>query len=210
MADTPILLIAGLGRCGTTMVMTMLDAGGFPVTGPRPSYELADRWHLGRPDTAWINAQGGRAVKWIDPMRCLSMRNRLCVPPVIILMERNAREQSRSQIKFIETAAGKLGRRAEKAMQRSIRRDMPIVRANMASTGVTHRVDFEDALENPQWMARKLGRIVDCHFGCELDEESAARVVIPRHPSCAPHMAMETIILPSIAAELNGRGRANA
>ncbi|WP_243698728.1 sulfotransferase [Paracoccus alkanivorans] len=28
MTDLPVLFVAGLGRCGTTMAMTMLDAGG--------------------------------------------------------------------------------------------------------------------------------------------------------------------------------------
>lgn len=31
MTDRPILLVAGLGRCGTTMMMTMLDAGGYAI-----------------------------------------------------------------------------------------------------------------------------------------------------------------------------------
>ena len=27
----PVLFVAGFGRCGTTLIMTMLDRGGFPV-----------------------------------------------------------------------------------------------------------------------------------------------------------------------------------
>lgn len=81
-------------------IFERLDAGGFPVTGPRPSYEPSERWCLGRPDPDWIAAQGGKAVKWIDPTNYRAgMRSLLPAEPVIILMERNPREQARSQIK---------------------------------------------------------------------------------------------------------------
>lgn len=33
------LIVAGLGRCGTTAVMRELDAAGFPVIGGAPNYE---------------------------------------------------------------------------------------------------------------------------------------------------------------------------
>lgn len=34
------LAVAGLGRCGTSLVMQMLDAGGVPIWNPfPPSYE---------------------------------------------------------------------------------------------------------------------------------------------------------------------------
>lgn len=202
MTDRPILFVAGLGRCGTTMVMTMLDAGRFPVAGPRPSYEPAERWRAGRPDMAWLLSLHGCAVKWIDPMRHFTLPGRLPVRPVIILMERNPREQARSQIKMLGGAAAGLGRRAEKAMERSIRRDMPVIRATLGASATTYVMAFEDALANPFWAARKLGRIVGEHFDADFDEEVAMRVVIPRHPSCGPGFAMEKNILPLIAAEI--------
>lgn len=147
-------------------------------------------------------------MKWIDPTRCLSMRNLLQMPPVIILMERSAREQARSQIKIINDTKTILGRQAEKAMERSIRKDMPLVRARMKATGPTYRIAFEDVLSAPLALASRLGDIVDEHFGVSFDIVSAARTVIPRHPSCAPDLTMENIILPTIAAELDRRDAA--
>lgn len=204
MSDRPNLFVSGLGRCGTTMVMTMLDAGGFPVTGPRPSYEPAERWRGGRPDMDWLPAQGGRAVKWIDPTHHFTLPGRLTQRPVIILMERNPREQARSQVKLLSMTGMKgLGRRAEKAIERSIKKDVPPMRAHLRNSAIVYGIDFEDILENPFWAARKLGRLVAHHYGADFDDEVAARVVIPRHPSCAPDLSMETTILPMIAAELN-------
>lgn len=203
MAD-PILFVAGLGRCGTTMLMTMLDAGGFPTEGPRPSYEIPGRWTAGRPDMEWLAAQGGRAVKWIDPTRHSTLPGKLEAKPVIILLERNPREQSRSQIKLLGGAMN-LGRRAEKAMERSIRRDVPIMRAQLRGSAFVHIIEFEDVLQNPFWAARKLGRLVGFHFDRDFDDETAARVVVPRHTSCAPDLTMEAMILPIIGAELDAR-----
>lgn len=201
----PILFVAGLGRCGTTMVMTMLDAGGFPVSGPRPSYEPSGVWNAGRPDMPWMAAQAGRAVKWIDPTHHFTLPGRLEAKPVIILMERRPREQARSQVKLIGSMAMKLGRPAEKAIERSIRRDTPIMRAQLRGSATVHIIEFEDVLDDPSAAARELGRLVRIHFDRGFDAETAARVVIPRHPSCAPHMEMENTILPMIAAELDRR-----
>ena len=200
----PTLFVAGLGRCGTTMVMTMLDAGGFPVAGPRPSYEPRDVWRAGRPDMDWLAAQAGRAVKWIDPTRHFTLPGRMPVKPVVILLERKPREQARSQLKLL--GAQGMGRHAEKAMERSIRRDSPVMRAQLRGSAFVHIIAFEDVLENPYWAARKLGRLVGYHFDRDFDDEGAMRAVIPRHWSCAPDLTMETLILPQIALEMNAGG----
>ena len=205
MNDRPILLVAGLGRCGTTMMMTMLDAGGFPVTGPRPSYEPSERWRLGRPDPAWIGAQGGKAVKWIDPTKFRAgMRNLLPTEPVIILMERDPREQARSQVKLLADMV-EPDRHVAKAMERSIRRDTPLVRAQMRALGTVYPFRFEDVLKAPLMVASQLRGIVDHHFGALFDSGVAARAVIPRQPSCASDFWMENVVLPEIARELNAR-----
>lgn len=204
---TPVLFVAGLGRCGTTMMMTMLDAGGFPVTGPRPAYELSERWRGMRPDLDWLRTQGGRAVKWLDPLRYPTLLGRLSPSPVVILMTRNARDQARSQVKLIEmTTPTMLGRRAEKAMERSIRQDLPVTRALVRHGAATvHEFRFEDVLAAPLAAASRLGELVSEHFGALFDPGDAARFVIRRHPPCLPHMNMEATVLPAIAAALEAR-----
>lgn len=202
MTGQPILFVAGLGRCGTTLVMTMLDAGGFPVSGPRPSYEIPNRWRAGRSDITWLNLQGGKAVKWIDPTRNSSLLSKLNIESVVLLLERDAREQARSQIKLISEEVKIYGRRAEKAMERSIRRDSPIVRARLRTRAIVYPMRFEDILKHPKRTADFLQRLIDVRFGQPFDAERAAAVVIPRHPSCAPDLSIERLILPMIAADL--------
>lgn len=200
----PVLFVAGMGRCGTTLLMTMLDAGGFPVAGPRPAYEPAQHWNMGLPDADWIKEQSGRAVKWIfgPTSRQKAMRNLLPAAPVIILLERNLREQARSQIKLIGPCATKLGRRAEKAMERSLRRDIPLCRAHMRAAGTVYEMSFEDVLENPFWAARKLERIIAEHFDAPFDTETAMRVVLQRDAACRPDLFIENTILPVMAADM--------
>lgn len=204
MTDQPILFVVGLGRCGTTMMMTMLDAGGFPVVGPRPSYEPAERWKPGRFDFDWLAGCGGRAVKWIDPTAypVASLSRMLPRPPVIILMERKTREQARSQVKLMRAGGTQLGRMHEKAMERAVLRDAPVLRAQLGEQGRVYRFQFEDVLAEPLAAARDLGSIVGWHFKSAFNTEAARRVVFSRAPACLPNMHMETTILPLLADQM--------
>jgi hypothetical protein len=184
------------------MLMTMLDAGGFPVSGPRPSYEPVDHWQAGRPNMDWLRAQNGRAVKWLDPSRHFTLPGRLSVKPIILLLERNPREQARSQVKLMSGYIPGPVKRAEKAMERSIRRDMPVVRAQLGGSATVHRLAFEDVLEDPAWAARKLERLVSFHFAAGFKTEAAARVVMERHPACLPDLRMEQFVLPLLAQRI--------
>ncbi len=209
MTAQPILFVTGLGRCGTTMMMTMLDAGGFPVTGPRPSYEAVGHWKPGRFDFDWLAGRGGQAVKWIDPTAYpITALTRFLLPcrPTIILMERNAREQARSQVKLFAAALLTPTRTAEKAMERSIRRDTPILRARLGALGTVHRFRFEDVLADPVRATMRLAKIVE-PFGHSLNAVRARDAVIDRNAACLPHLHMEESILPLLAEQLE-RGAA--
>lgn len=39
MSDKPTIFVSGLGRCGSSMTMQMLDAAGIPCIGDYPAYE---------------------------------------------------------------------------------------------------------------------------------------------------------------------------
>ncbi|SMO63890.1 hypothetical protein [Paracoccus laeviglucosivorans] len=211
MGDQPTLLIAGLGRCGTTMLMTMLDAGGFPVTGPRPNYEDARRFGPLRADMEWLAEQSGRAVKLIDPLRYKITSASFPVPPVILLMERRNSEQARSQVKLL-TALGEYRnpqRQVVKAMQRSIARDTPLLRAQMGKlTDNVFRVRFEDVLSVPATVAKALAAISRRKFGLDFDIRAARDAVIKRDAACASDLRIENIVLPEIARELAARDAA--
>lgn len=192
MTDRPILFVAGFGRCGTTMMMTMLDAGGFPVAGPRPAYEV-DEMLPGRIDRAWVRAQAGRAVKYIDPLVARISRNDLPVRPIIIHMRRDVTEMARSQIKMLEMAGYAIGdrRRAVRAFAADLTKKAPTLQGRIDALGTVYHFSFEWVLAEPNAAARKLGAIIAEHFDTPLDIAAAAFVPEPRSPLCAPDMARE-------------------
>jgi hypothetical protein len=72
----PVVVVSGLPRSGTSMVMRMLDAGGVPLVmdgaraadedNPAGYFELEQVKALDKGDTAWVAAARGKAVKVIS------------------------------------------------------------------------------------------------------------------------------------------------
>jgi Sulfotransferase domain len=104
MAQTPIVVVSGLPRSGTSLMMQMLDAGGFPVltdaerlpdeSNPRGYYEYAPvkRMHSG--DTGWLADARGKAVKIVSALLPLLPA---VYPYRIIFMQRDLEEVVQSQ-----------------------------------------------------------------------------------------------------------------
>ena len=75
---TPIPIVSGLPRSGTSMLMRMLDAGGLPpltdnlrtadADNPEGYYEFERVKQLDKGDTAWLATAQGRAVKVISAL----------------------------------------------------------------------------------------------------------------------------------------------
>lgn len=207
------LFVAGFGRCGTTLLMTMLDAGGFPVAGPRPAYEVPEFWTVDGPDAAWLEAQRGRAVKWILPSPDQVSRVTRASRPLVLLMTRDLRQQARSQVKLLagvgmslDSAGGERG--IERQMERSLRRDLPVLRARLRAVATVHELAFETLLRDPGAVALLLADMMAAEFGFTgFDIAAAQRVVIDRSSDCLPDFRMENMILP-LVSEWIGRRRA--
>jgi hypothetical protein len=187
MSDIPILFVAGLGRCGTTMVMTMLDRGGFPVAGDRPDYEVATMMP-GRVDLAWVRRQAGSAVKWVDPLSARISRNDLPVRPVIIHMDRTTREQALSQIKLLGIPTS---RNLRRRWTKSLVSDKARLRALLDHTGTTYSFTFEWVLDQPEQAAQKLAAIIAHEFQQAFDHNAAALVPKFRSSRCANDLSIE-------------------
>jgi len=188
----PILFVAGLGRCGTTMVMQMLWRGGFPVAGPPPVFET-DHMQMGRVDLDWLRQQEGAAVKWIDPPKAPISRNDLPREPVVIVMQRDTREQARSQIKLLRTFGTHVthDRRTRRAWQAQIEADTVKMLRRLDDVGTCYHLSFEFVLTAPAQAASKLRAITLREFGHDLDVQAAASVVRARSPECAPDLSVE-------------------
>ncbi len=74
----PIIIVSGLPRSGTSMMMKMLEAGGMPVLAdflrtadndnPEGYYELERVKALDKGDKAWVEEAQGKAVKVISAL----------------------------------------------------------------------------------------------------------------------------------------------
>lgn len=175
------LVVAGCGRCGSSLVMQMLAAGGVPTTGRFPAYEDADLVHA-------FEASGvlpARAVKVLAPF--VSAENITSAPPSTswVWVRRSLDPLWRSQQKFAALIFGaELGRdkRAAALLRDQLMREDRNVPAAIQRAGRPLLVvSFEDVLADPAQQARRLARF----SGLEgFDVDAAAGVVVERSPDC--------------------------
>lgn len=190
-----VLLIAGLGRCGTTCVMNMLWRGGVPVGGPPPVFE-ADEMGRREVDLPWLRAQAGKAVKWVDPLLFRLAPGALRPPPAIVLLSRDPKEQAKSQLKFLSPVFAGFGHRDQRrAMAASVARDTRRLASTLEALGTVYHLTFKFLLNDPQTASRKLAAITHSALGADLDIAAAASVVRRRSARCAPDLSIEEAYL---------------
>src|SRR3954466_2905755 len=76
--STPVIVVSGLPRSGTSLMMSMLQAGGVPIVtdaqrtadddNPKGYFELERVKQLSRGDVAWVESAHGKAVKVISAL----------------------------------------------------------------------------------------------------------------------------------------------
>lgn len=187
-----ITIVSGFGRCGSSLVMQMLNAGGMPCAGEYPAFEAAESsGHLGGASISaeWLASIPGHAVKILDPQNGRIPRSVCCV----IWCSRDYHEQARSQAKFAAMFGMPVNRDTVRAFEESYRRDKPAAVKSLLRTGTSGimEVRFDDLLRNPQDEARKIA-----DYCCTtLDVEKMATQVRRRSPLCAPGMDMELTLI---------------
>lgn len=196
----PVIVVAGLGRCGSSMTMAMLAAGGVPCVGTAPDYE-DPAFHRFRRIAAQLYFQArGHAVKILDPHK-----NLLPVPAypgqghVVIWLDRNPTEQAKSQIKLaLSTGILKDYHVASEDRVKLLRRNWraQLQRDRQACShalrGATIlQVRFESVLLTPRIEAERIARFVGPYLGLDLDIAAMDAVVRRRSPECAGDLAIE-------------------
>lgn len=179
----PIVVVSGLPRSGTSMMMRMLDAGGVPimtdgertadVDNPKGYYELERIKHLEKEtDKSYLREGRGKAVKAISFLiKDLPDDNDYRV----IFMRRDLDEVLKSQEKMIARLDQGDTSAADEAMREAYRND--IVRTRLHCKGRTNfeliEVHYKTAVEDPAAAARS----VNAFLGGTLDE-AAMRAAI--------------------------------
>lgn len=184
-SPAPVLIVAGLGRCGTTAMMTALAAGGIPTAGEAPAFEPPET--MPPVDPAWLAAQAGRAVKLLDPYR--HNRDALRCPRVVLFMTREHREQAKSQAKMVEILMGapRAGRREIRRLAAGLANDQWA--ATQAVGPIAQSIDFATLVRHPELIMRLVAQSLRPWWS--LDEKAAAAAIVKRDPRCAPGLDME-------------------
>lgn len=191
----PTILVAGLGRCGSSLVMQMLNAGGVPTIGLYPAFEDESEVALRGDPAAWHALTAGKAVKILDP--------HLTPPPAAgsyrtILLTRSIEEQAKSMLKFAGAPASRHDRRAMEAL---LRRELDQARKALTGigTGMYFSIPFEDLITEPLKTAFAIAGFVTTYWTQPLDPGAMAACVRDRAPECLPYL-LEPELLASCSA----------
>ena len=172
------------------MTMQMLHAGGMPCVGSYPDFEDDNVSPIqGFIEADWFKAQSGKALKWLVPHEVAAPA---WVPKAVIWLSRDAKEQARSQIKFLNSAFRSVPSNRETVLKfaASIRRDERRCLESFYGKPLSV-VGFEDILSSPSSLAARLAHFVAQHGGPDLDVTRMADVVIARSAKCRRDLAIE-------------------
>lgn len=182
-----VFLVCGFGRCGSSLVMQMLEAGGFPVTGKWPAFE-DDIVMQGAPAARWASMIG-KAVKSID--------THVFPPPIsikyrAILMTRDHQQQAKSTAKFTRVVNGlEIGRAGRRRLAESYRKDSPAMLAtlhDLCGDKGWSSLSFERLLADPFGSAVQIAQNATGEARPNLDISAMTRAVRSREPHCLPGM----------------------
>jgi len=182
--ERTVVVVSGLPRSGTSMMMQMLEAGGIlPLTdrnrradedNPRGYYEYEKAKGLAR-DSSWISEARGKAVKIVAQLLPhLPVQNGLEYR--IIFMTRDLDEVVRSQRTMLHRQGKDGGRLPDEQLKQTFSRQMNQVKRMLALKRIPiHFVDYGRCINEPGAVASE----IDAFLGGVLDQGSMTGVVDP-------------------------------
>ena len=181
-----IVIVTGLPRTGTSMMMQMLQAGGVPVladqhrqadeSNQRGYFEHENAKKLAR-DAEWLSEGKGRAVKIVAQLlQNLPQEHRYR----IIFMHRPLAEVVASQKKMLQRLGKQGAAITDEALKRTFQRQVTQVRTQLThfrGRGILDFLDikYHDALHDPVLVAEQLAEFLGGNF----DAVAAAQAVDP-------------------------------
>lgn len=210
MTPPPFVYVLGQARCGATLLMTMLAAGGYPLIGRPPDFELLveplDLLEDPCLQEIWndcMDRGGPPAVKWLNPEQGLLGQ----MPPdsTVLRLRRDLPEQAKSQTKFLRLM-GALDldalTRVErvqylKGIELQLARTEQRVTVELALRPDVRVLDlrFEALLRDAATCAESVAAVLG-----GLDVLAMSQCVIPRPPACRPDLRIEELLAERTAA----------
>jgi hypothetical protein len=183
-AARPVVVVSGLPRSGTSMLMRMLEAGGIPPLtdelrsadddNPRGYYEFEPVKKLREGDSSWLPQAQGKAVKIISAL--LSY-----LPPTqtyqVLFIQRAIPEILASQRKMLINRGEDPDKISDAEMAQYFEKHLAQVTAWLAQQGniTTLYVDYNQMLYDPAPTARRLNKFL----GGDLNIDQMVGVVDP-------------------------------
>jgi hypothetical protein len=181
----PIIVVSGLPRSGTSMMMSMLNAGGLEVVtdnlriadenNPKGYFELERVKKLKDGDNQWLEAASGKTVKIISALIKYLPEH---YSYKIIFMSRNINEVLKSQRRMLERD-GKSGDDVDDQIMANLFHqhldDVSEWLKTQKNIQVL-RIHYNDILKEPESHVEK----IDIFLGIDLDKEAMMRVVEPK------------------------------
>jgi hypothetical protein len=182
-----VVVVAGCSRCGSSLMMEILEAGGLaPHCDNRTSYEAGDIMDAaidGNGDI--LRRLSGKCVKVLDPKR-LTLPD---VPMAWIWLNRDPVQQAASQAKFMSALFGIPSPRGS-SLADSVAKDNREGPEMLAARPTFRllRVNFEELVTEPRRAVEAVAAFLEIPH-TRLDRMVACVTV--REPACAPDLAME-------------------
>jgi Sulfotransferase domain len=181
MQTEPVIIVSGLPRSGTSMMMSMLVAGGIPAMtdairtadedNPKGYFELEKVKELAR-DSGWLSGAGGKAVKIISALLKHLPSNHHYK---IIFMRRNMREILASQRQMLIRRGEPTDAVSDERMAEMFRKHLAEVESWLAkqpNLDVIY-VNYNQMLDAPDQLSEAINRFL----GGKLDIAAMAGVV---------------------------------
>jgi len=179
----PIVIVSGLPRSGTSMMMRMLEAGGLPIMSdaervadidnPKGYFEYERTKHLEKEtDKSYLQEGRGKALKVISFLiKDLPDDNSYR----ILFMRRNLDEVLASQEKMIDRLGSDDASMEDEAMKEAYRNDIVRVRllCKKRSNMELVEIHYKETIEDPAMTARKANDFL----GGQLDEVAMRKAV---------------------------------
>jgi hypothetical protein len=179
----PVVVVSGLPRSGTSMMMRMLEAGGVApftdgersadIDNPDGYYEYERVKDLEKdPDRSWVRQARGRALKVISfLLRHLPPDNAYRV----VYMRRHLDEVVKSQDRMLDRLGNAAPGGSLEAMKEAYRNDIVAARLYARKQPFMEMIEvhYRETIEKPAETARLVNRFLGGH----LDEAAMAAAV---------------------------------
>ncbi len=178
-----VVVVSGLPRSGTSMMMQMLDAGGLPIltdgkraadeSNQRGYYEFEPATRTGR-DNAWVADAGGKGVKIVAQLLEGLPPD---LPVRVVFMQRPLGEVLASQSSMLKRLGRDGAKLADRQLADVFRKQVDRVARALANRPAVSLlpVEYHDALADPGNVAKR----VNAFLGGGLDEAQMAGAIDP-------------------------------